>query len=352
MKITILVSSSIIGISTALQALAAPILYIPLGAAGEVQLVDAASDKVIGRIGELGNTHGIAITPDGKTIIAGSYSVSKPGTDAIPERPKAVSEAEHESHHGNSTTVKKETSGISFVSIVDVSSRKVLRRIAVDGAVHHVAVSPVDNIAVTTHPAKGSISVIDLDSFAVVKTLKTGKMPNYAAFTHSSKRLYVSNTGENTVSEIDPKTWSVLRTIETGLSPEHLVLSLNDQMLYVNNVGDGTVSAISLSDWKLVKKYIVGKSPHGIELSDDDKTLYVSDKNERKLIAINLETDSRRELPLTPIPYHVSAVRGTGKLYVSSRAQTTLWVVDQKSLKLLNSLKIGGVGHQIAVSYK
>ena len=49
-------------------------------------------------------------------------------------------------------------------------------------------------------------------------------------------------------------------------------------------------------------------------------------------------------------PYHVNTIRGTGKVYVSSRSDPVIWVVDQKSLKLTGAIKLpAGEGHQMAV---
>jgi len=350
-KYMLLLTASIFS-SLAYQVVAAPILYVPLGVTGEIQALDTSTDRVVGNIRELGNSHGIAITPDNNTIISGSYSVADPSTSGIPARPQAVPKEEHERHHRKSNNAQTSTSGVSFVSIVDVDTMKVARRIAVHGAVHHVAISPTDPIAVTTHPAEGGISVIDLKSFDVLTTLPTGSTPNYAVFTPDSKFVYVSNTGDNTISEIDTDNWTVVRKIKTGMAPEHILLSPDEEMLYVNNVGEGTVSAIYLGKWNIESNYQVGKNTHGIGLSDDQKILYVSNKTDRKLIAINLENDTRRELTLAPMPYHITAVKGTGKLYISSRAKTKLWVVDQYTLEILNTVKIGGVGHQMAVAYQ
>jgi DNA-binding beta-propeller fold protein YncE len=52
---------------------------------------------------------------------------------------------------------------------------------------------------------------------------------------------------------------------------------------------------------------------------------------------------------LGPSPYHLAAIPGTGKLYVSSAEEPKLWVVDQESLRVLNEIPIRGKGHQMVV---
>lgn len=331
---------------------ASPRVYIPLGDANQVQVIDAAAGRVTGVVEGVENAHGLAITPDGRYLVVGSYSESPAGTENAPARPEGVSEAEHEKHHAKPEQTVPAQVGTSYVSIVDIDSRKVVRRITVRGAVHHVAVSPDGRFAVTTHPGAGGISVIDLAKSTVNRTVATGLVPNYAIFTPDGQRLFVTNAGDNTVSEISVGAWTVTRNIATGGSPEHLVLSKDNGTLFVNNVAEGTVSVISVDEGRVTRTFQAGSVPHGIDISDDGRTLFVSSQGDGKLVAIEIATGEVRELALAPAPYHVTAVRDTGMLYVSSRAESRLWVVDQKTLLVKGDLEIGGIGHQMAVAVR
>jgi YVTN family beta-propeller protein len=331
-------------------ATAAPDVYIPLGAAGKVQVVDAATDGPTSVIKDIGNVHGLAITPDRRFLVAGSYTEVSATGEAAPPRPEGVSETEHEKHHAKPTASVATAARTSYVSIVDTASQQVIRRIAVRGAVHHVAVSPDSRYAVTTHPGAGGVSVIDLGTFAVEHTIETGPAPNYAAFTTDGRKLYVSNAGDDTVSEIDSASWAVSRRIATGRSPEHVVLARDNGTLYVNNVVDGTVSVISLAEGSIARTYRVGSAPHGIDLSDDGSTLFASSQGEGKFVAIDLASGQVRRIALAPAPYHVTTVPGTGTVYVSSRAENHIWILDQGTLALRGEVAIGGIGHQMVVT--
>jgi len=151
-------------------------------------------------------------------------------------------------------------------------------------------------------------------------------------------------------SEIDTTDWKVTRTLDAGASPEHMLLAPDGQLLYVANARSGTVSAVSLETGKVEREYAMGKRLHGLDISDDGRQLFVSLISEDKLVALDPQTDVRRVLPLAPAPYHLGAVRGTGKLYVSSRKEPKIWVVDQSSLELLDTIQLpGGEGHQLAI---
>jgi YVTN family beta-propeller protein len=329
---------------------AAPEIYIPLGAANKVQIIDTATQQSTAVIEDLANVHGLAITPDQHYLVAGSFSEVPADSDDAPPRPATVSQAEHEKHHAAPAVSDGPSVNKSYVSIVDAASLQVVRRVAVRGAVHHVAISPDNRFAVTTHPGAGGISVIDLETFTVAHAVETGSAPNYAVFTSNSDKLYVSNAGDDTVSEVDVETWTVKRRIATGSSPEHVVLSLDDGTLYVNNVADGSVSAISLTGDLTRQTYRVGSAPHGIDLSDDGDTLFASSQGEGRLVAIDLITGQTRDIALAPAPYHVTTIPGSGTVFVSSRAEKRVWILDQDTLALRGEFTIDGIGHQMAVA--
>ena len=330
--------------------LAAPTVYIPLGTANEIAIVDAASDEIVGRIGDLVNPHGLAATPDGKYLVAGSNQETGPDKAALLPKPAGVSEEEHQRHHAMPDPAAVQSSvGISHVAIIEVRDQEVVRRVDVKGAVHHNLVTPDGRYAISTHTTAGGISAIDLSTYTVAKVVSTGPVPNYAVVTNDGKRIYVSNAGNNTISEIDTDHWIVTRNILAGAAPEHMVLSPDESTIYVNNIGSGTVSVISLQQGKVMETYKVGNDPHGIDLSEDGKSLFVSSKTDNTLTRIDLESGEIKRLQLSPAPYHVTAIRGSGKLYVSSRKLPKIWVVDQRRLEVLGEIPIRGEGHQMVV---
>jgi len=342
------VSTGLFGFTSPLWAGAT--VYIPNGTANEILVVDASTHKVTGSISGVVNVHGLVATPDGAMLIAGSLTEMKPGAAAIPPKPKDMTEEEHRSHHAAPAPDKaKVPAGKAFVSLITVPANKVIRQVEVTGGIHHMSVTPDGRYAIATHPSTGGISVIDIHGHKVFKTIQTGPLPNYSVVTGDGKRIYVSNAGNNTISEVDTQNWIVSRNMLAGATPEHMVLSPDEKLMYVNNVSAGTVSVVELNSGKIVRTYKVGKSPHGIDFSDDGKTLFVSSKKGNKLFAINLADGSSRTLALTPAPYHVTTIAGSGKLYVSSRKKPIVWVVDQNSLKLDGEIAIRGEGHEMAV---
>lgn len=328
-----------------LIAAAQPLMYVPTGEANDIVIIDLVADRIIGRIDELENAHGLSASPAGDYLVAGSMKAGEADNSKM-TKPSAVSEAEHQAHHADMPG----KASPSFVSIVHIKHEHVMRRVPVRALTHHTAVSPDGKYAIAVHSGAGGISIIDLDKMAVIKTVQTGARPNYAVFAGDGKRLYISNAGPGTVSEIETANWSVVQEIPVGKEPEHLALTADGAMLYTANVGEGTVSAVDLSSGRVIHTYKVGKEPHGIALSGDGHWLFVSSKGEGRLSRIDLTGGEIKTVTLQPAPYHVAYTGKLDKLYVSSRKAPKIWVIDPKTLKVSGEIDIGhGVAHQMVI---
>ena len=310
----------------AASAMAAPTVYIALGSGNQVIAVDAATSRITKSYPGVDNPHGLVATPDGEYLVAGSMLETPLPADAAPGAPN------------------------SKLFLVHPGHGHVMLTIPVSGWTHHQAITPDGRYVISTHPTRGGVSVADLQSNQVIKTIETGPAPNYTAITRDGKRAYVSNSGNGSVSQIDLATWRVTRTLEGGPAPEHVVLSADEKTLYTLNPRAGTVSAVSTESGKVVGVHKIGANLHGLDLGDDGQTLFVSSVTDNKLVALDPRSGTQRVLALSPAPYHLNTIRGTGKVYVSSRSDPVIWVVDQKSLRLIDTIKLpAGEGHQMAV---
>lgn len=307
-------------------AFAAPMAYIPLGSANEVIAVDVATNKIIRRYSGVENPHGLVATPDGEYLVAGSLKEAPIPAGAPADTPNSKLYVIHP-EHGH-----------------------VMAEIPVSGWSHHEAITPDGKYVISTHPTRGGISVVDLIDNKVFKTIKTGPAPNYTLVTQDGTLAYVSNSGSGTISEIDLAKWEVSRTLEAGPSPEHLVFSPDEKTIYVSNDRAGTVSEVSVQSGKGERSHKIGKRVHGLDIGDDGKTLFISSRADDKLVALDTVTGERRILTLAPEPYHLDKISGTGKVYVSSGKAPKIWVVDQKTFTVTDTIQLpAGEGHQIAV---
>lgn len=347
-RITILFLIGLISIPTVV--FAKPFMYVPSGDANDIVIIDLATDEIIGRINELENAHGLSGSINTPYLVAGSMLQVDPSEHRQVDKPDSVSQEDHIAHHSNTETDNSTAKQLSYISIIHPEHGHVMRRIEVRGMTHHTAISPDGKKAIAVHSRAGGISVIDLDKMEVTKELQTGNLPNYALFSSDGEFIYVSNAGSGTISEIETDTWDIKRVINVGKSPEHFVISPDDSKLYVANVSEGSISVVDLDLGNQTKSYASGASPHGVDISEDNKWLFISSKEESKLSRIDLENDNVKQISLEPAPYHLEYVDEVSKLYVSSRKQPVIWVVDPETLSIRKTIDIeNGVAHQMVI---
>jgi YVTN family beta-propeller protein len=308
------------------NAYASTTVYIPLGSGNQVIAVDAATDTITNTFTGVENPHGLVATPDGEYLIAGSLKEEPLAKDQPKDTPNSKLYLIHPAHG------------------------HVMSTIPVIGWTHHQAITPDGKYVLSSHALRGNVSVVDLESNKVFKYINTGKVPNYILVTKDGSRAFVSNSGDNNIAEINLNTWDVVRTLESGPAPEHMTFSGDETKILVANPRAGKVSVVSVNTGKIIKTYSIGNDVHGLDIGDDGKTLFVSSKKDNKLVSINTESNKRKELELSPAPYHLNSIKGTVKVYVSSRKKPIIWVVDQNTLKVINTIPLpAGEAHQMAI---
>ena len=336
--------------SLAMSPALAQTVFIPEGSANSVLMVDGTTGATIRRIEGLEAVHGLAGAPGVPVLVAGSFAEIDRADAKAADKPAGVSADAHADHHAApAQPIGPKDAGISLLSVLDAETGEILRRIEVPGAVHHTAVSPDGRYAVATHPAGGGISVIDLNRNELAAFVSTGPMPNYAVFGTDPARVYVSNAGNGTVSEVDLTRAIVRRNLVAGKVPEHLVLDAEAETLYVAEPDAGRVLELSLPTGEVRRTFEIGGLIHGLDLSDDRMRLIVAGGGENKLAAIDLKTGTMSAVRLAPQPYHVTTIPAAGRLFVSSRAQSKVWIVDASDLSVIGEFPVSDIGHQMVV---
>lgn len=323
-------------------------VYIPEGGADAVRVIEAASGQHIGRIVGIEAVHGLAGGPNSPYLIAGSYiEFDREEVEAMPN-PSDVSEDDHAAHHSKPIkAIGPSDAGISMLSVIDAKTSALVRKIEVPGAVHHVAMSPNGLFAVSTHPNGDGISVVDLEKFELVAWIPTGPMPNYAVFGATSDVVYVSNSGNGTISEVDLKRGIVRRNMLAGEFPEHLAIDTGT--LYVADAEAGVIIELDLNSGLETRRLEIGGEIHGLDLSDDRSAMFVAAKETDRVVSINLNTGEMTEKVLSPSPYHLTAIPGEERIFISSRDEPKVWVIDAQTLTAINEIQIEGEGHQMVV---
>ncbi len=339
---TTAVALALLGTRLIMPAAAGP-LYLPLGNADRVAVVDHATGEVR-RVWEgLPAPHGVALTPDGTTLVVGSFAERE--ATAMPARPAGVDPEAHKRHHARKPAAD---AGVTTISLVDPASGEVRRRVDLPGAVHHVAVDPSGRWAAFTHPGYGRVSVVDLEAGALKGSIATGEQPNYLVFAPDGSRLYVGNAGDATLTVLRVGAWTVERRFRLPAGPGHMALAPDGSRLYVADAAGGMVLAVATDTGEVVAERDLGDALHGLALAPDGATVFVAVTGGDRLVALAADSLEPRAERRFAGPYHVTALADSRRLMVSSAAEPVLHVWDLTDLDHVAAVKVNGIGHQAA----
>lgn len=347
-KISILAMILGIGMfaSGLIQAARAGEFYVPLGAVGQVAEIDSDSYRIKRLIGGLANPHGVAISPDGKSLYVGSLLENM---GANPSRPEGVSEADHAAHHGGGSGIaESKDSSVSFVTRVDIETGSIAKRINVERFTHHLAVTPDGAYAIGVQSGAQRIVVIDSRTDKVVRYVQVGKAPNYAAVSADGRTVYVSNSGSDTVSVLDGRSWTEKTRIAVGKGPEHILLSGDGKRLYVVNTQSNELSVIDTGTLREVRRVPTGKQPHGIAEVPASGRIAVANTGAGSVSIYDLNGGALSTFSLAPQPYHAQIAPNGSDILISSRAIGKIWVISGTNLNIAKTIEVPGIGHQIA----
>jgi YVTN family beta-propeller protein len=180
------------------------------------------------------------------------------------------------------------------------------------------------------------MSVIDLTT-STVTTIPVGHNPYTALVSKDGKTVYVSNWGGTTLSVVDVSgaTPTVTQTIQVGTHPTALLLNPVNNELYVANADSDTISVLDTTTNQVVRTISLtpfpgspfGAGPSALAISSDGRTLYVVNDFDNDIAVVRLANGHQ--------PDHLSGLIPTGWIpsgVVLSPDNLQLAVINSKGL--------------------
>lgn len=217
--------------------------------------------------------------------------------------------------------------GAGTVSVIDGSTFKVTRHIAVGSGAHNVQVAPDGKLAWVTNngvPQSGAAGKAHVGA-------------GHGAMAHAGE-----------VWAIDTVTDEVAARVVVGKHPAHVVVSADSRWAYVTNGGDNTVSVVDTASLKVVDTVPTGDYPHGLRLSPDGKQVYVANLKGNTVSVI--DTESRKEIGQIPMgkgPAQVGFTSDGQRAFVSLSQEASVAVIDPASRKVIRKVPVGDVPIQL-----
>jgi len=153
-----------------------------------------------------------------------------------------------------------------------------------------LAVSADGTLLATVNRDNGSVSIVDLTSRKVLREIPVGHHPESATFLGDTFTLAVSVYGDDLVKLIDAYSGELQETIEVFDEPYGLAATADGKRLYITCEYPGQVVEYDVAEKKILRSMHAGKMPRGIALSEQQQRIYVTEYLTATVNAISLET--------------------------------------------------------------
>lgn len=188
------------------------------------------------------------------------------------------------------------------------------------------------------------IGVVDLSQRKVVRKLFGGSDPEQFALSKDGNLMYVANEDAAGVSIIDLAGGTVRATVPTGEEPEGIELTPDGRFVYVTSENDGTVAVIDTAANKVLKRIKVGRRPRSLKFLPDGSKAFVTNENDGNLTVLDgVRHEAIRTMALEPgmKPMGTAINRDGSRLYVSTGRGKKVLVVDTAAEKVIAAIEVG-----------
>ena len=295
-------------------------IYQTNSAGDAVDIIDAATNKVVLQVKDIEVPHGVTFSPDGTRAYISCESESTLwATDT--KTGKLIGKAVLSGHPNNISMAKDGrrvfvgiVSAPGAVDVIDTASLKVVKSIPVKGGIHNTYVTPDGKFVIAGSIVGKIMTVIDEQTLQPVWELPfdLGVRPIgfEKAADGSTSRMFVQLSGFHGFAVVDFKTHKEVARIKLpdqpsggqseGGAPSHGIgVSPDNKTLWVNSSLANAVFIYSLPDLKVLGYVKTGNVPDWITFTPDGSMIYVANSGANSVSAI--DTAARKELARIPV---------------------------------------------------
>jgi YVTN family beta-propeller protein len=306
---------------------AATVRIVQTNSAGDnVDLIDPATNKVVGMIKGIEVNHGATVAPDGSR-----YYISN--------------EAE------------------STLDVADTKTLKVIRNIPLSGHPNNIAVSKNGKrVYVSIAAAPGAVDVIDTTSMERVKSIPVKGAVHNTYVTPDGKFIVAGSIPGKVLTVIDGQTEEPIWTVsfENGVRPitfetnpdgstKRMFVQISNLhgFAVVDFATHKEVSRITLPDVPGKEKEtegVQGSPSHGIGITPDGKTLWATSKWYGYVFEYSMpDLKLMGSVPVGEDPDWLTFTPDSKSVYVACAGSNWVNVVDVKSIKSVTKIPVGQV---------
>jgi len=310
--------AALMGANLALTQTSAPLLLVANKGENTLAIVDAVSEKVIGRVPTGVRPHSVAASDDGRLAFVANYG-SDDGYNAV-----------------------------GSISVIDLVAQKELRQVEIGpNSRPHGVVFHRGKVYFTADGYK-VIGCYDPASDRIEWLLGIGQdRAETIVLSRDANLLFASNNLSRSVTvaerTAEPPDWK-LTVLPVGDQPQGIDISPDGREVWVSNEGDDIVSVIDVASKKVAETFRVGtQSSSRMKFTPDGKRVVLTDRDRGQLVVI--DAASRKVTQRIPnLGRRVTdlVLSGDGsRAYASAQLDNAVAVVDLEKLEFTGQIPTG-----------
>jgi YVTN family beta-propeller protein len=295
-------------------------IYQTNSAGDAVEIIDAATNKVVLQVKDIEAPHGVAFSPDGsRAYISCEAENTLWATDTRTGRLLGKASL---SGHPNNIAISKDGLRVfvgimtapGAVEVVDTTSLKSIKSVGVKGGVHNTYVTPDGKFVVAGSVVGRILTVIDAQTLQPAWELPFDSGVRPMAFERdtdgSTSRIFVQLSGLHGFAVVNFNTHAVVAritmpdeprggTAQAGAPSHGIAVSPDNKRLWVDSSVANAVFAYSLPDLKVLGYVKTGEVPDWLTFTPDGTKLYVANSGSNSVSVI--DTTTLKQVALIPV---------------------------------------------------
>jgi YVTN family beta-propeller protein len=272
-RLFLLFSLSLATIAVSVSSWAAGIAFVVNSDSASVSVIDMATLKEVRRIPTLRESHHLALSPDGRSLLVGDTAGNQmmfldPNSGEVQKR-LPVTDPYQLGFSPDAKFLTVNGLARNQVDVYDAATMKLLKRFPVVATPSHLAYSPDSSTVFVSLQDTGKLAAFDLVTMTEKWMMPIGKTP--AGVLWLNGRVLVADMGTDYLAAADPATGKVMAHIETGKGAHQLFLSPDGKILWVNNRAGGTTVSLDSTTLKPIRVYNIPGGPDDLAFAPNGK---------------------------------------------------------------------------------
>lgn len=195
-----------------------------------------------------------------------------------------------------------------------------------------------------TSPDTGKIVFIELGNPSNIQYIQTTGAPWALAYDKTNKALFVTDFAKDKIYKIKHQDKSIMKNYDLAIksSPREIALSEDGSVAYIveNLAGDFIVYKTNEEQVFTSVKLLL--NPVSFSILKEANLIAITSPNTNKVVFLNFDDFSKREqLPINGSPEKIISDSNRMAFYVANRNNNTISVIDAKTRKIKNTIKVG-----------